>query len=332
MAGVGSSVRGRHPGVLAILVALAMLAAGSAAAEPVPADLRARMLAAAATMRAASAVLLAEKERLGLFPGADVDPNRTGMVGVEYNSMTTAVGELGEKRSTTNPDFAAAYVRFIAGLDLPPDAPVVLVLSGSYVGGDVALLAALEALGRPFVLLASAGTSQYGANDPEFNLFDILALLQQKGIVRTKALAGVLGGTNANGGGIDRASFRKLVDSAARAGIPLMPGPTVTASVDQLIAATRAELAGRRPGLVLNVGASIVGLGECLESFTFPTGFSPTAMPCTSGPAGIMMKLGAEGVPTLHILNMKQVTRELGLPFDPIPLPGPGANKAVYGD
>ncbi|MFO1183665.1 MAG: poly-gamma-glutamate system protein [Bauldia sp.] len=316
---------------IAFAAAILAVVVPAGAAETIGADLRAKMLAAAETMRTASRVLLAEKRALGLFPGDGVDPNRTGMVGVEYNEMTTAVGELGEKRSTTNPDFAAAYVRYIAGLDLPKGSAVVLVLSGSYVGGDVALLAALEALGHRIVLIASAGTSQYGANDPEFNLFEILALIERKGIVRSRPVAAVLGGTNANGGGIDRVSFRKLTESAERAGYPLMPGPGVSASVDQLIAAARTALAGERPSLVVNVGASIVGLGECLESFTFPTGFSRSAMSCTSGPAGILMKLGAEGIPTLHVLNIKQVTRELGLPFDPIPLPAPGDNRAVYG-
>jgi hypothetical protein len=43
------------------------------------------------------------------------------------------------------------------------------------------------------------------------------------------------------------------------------------------------------------------------------------------------MRLSGIGVPVLHVLNMRRLALELGLPFDPVPLPTPGNNKAIYG-
>src|SRR5262245_35149654 len=97
----------------------------------------AEMLSAARTMQAASRVLAREMEARGLLASPHDDPNRTGMIGAEFTPITTTLGELPAKRTTTNPDFAAALVRLLASLDLPRGTPVVLILSGSFVGGNV---------------------------------------------------------------------------------------------------------------------------------------------------------------------------------------------------
>src|SRR5690606_10179417 len=96
------------------------------------------MLAAARTVQAAQQVLWAEKQARGVLPAADADPNRTGMIGPEYTGITTSLGDPASKRSTTNPDLAAALVRMLDRLGLAPGAPVVVVVSGSLVGGNIA--------------------------------------------------------------------------------------------------------------------------------------------------------------------------------------------------
>lgn len=290
----------------------------------------AEMMSAVRAMQAASAVLLAEKRAKGLLPPIADDPNQTGMIGVEYTSMTTAQGDLQSKRTATNPDFAAAFVKLIAGMNLPRDSAVVMMLSGSYVGGNVALLAAVEALGLKPILLASAGTSQWGATEAGLNLFDILALLRERGIIRTHAVAGVLGGTNPYGGGMDAESVKALNASAARDAIPLISGQSIDEAVDQLTLRAL-EAAGTKPALFINVGAAIVGLGSCLESFTYPPGISRQPISCTDGSKGVIMRFGDLGIPTLHVIDMRLLASDLGLPFDPIPLPEPGNNLAVYG-
>ena len=79
---------------------------------------RDQLLAAAATMRAAQTVLYEAKQKLGIWPGAKIDPNHTGMVGQEYTAMTTTAGTLSNKRTATQPDFAAALAKRMAALGL----------------------------------------------------------------------------------------------------------------------------------------------------------------------------------------------------------------------
>jgi poly-gamma-glutamate system protein len=222
-------------------------------------------------------------------------------------------------------------VKLIGGLQLAPGAPVVTVLSGSYVGADIAVLAALEELRLRPILIISAGTSQWGANNPEFNIIDMLKLLRGRGVIATRGIAVVLGGTDGAGGGQDEASQAALHASAAADGIAVIDTQPLSAEVDELVATARRALGGGDPAALINVGAGIVGPGTCDESFAFPPGVSLTPVPCTAGTAGILMKMAKPGMPVIHILNMMRLAAELDLPFDPMPLPTPGENRALYG-
>ncbi len=289
------------------------------------------MLNAARTVQAASRVLRAEKEARGLMAPPEADPNRTGMIGQEYTIITTTTGDLESKRTATNPDFAAALVRLVASLGLPRGTPVVIVLSGSFVGGNVAIIAAVEALGLRPVIVTSLGASMWGANDPEFDWLDMAALLRERGVIRAATVATVLGGEGAVGGGMDPAAVAALRQSAVRDGVPIVEVRPFPALIDALLARIDAALAGEAPGAVVNVGGALIGLGSCRESFEFPTGLTRRPMSCTAGAPGIAIRLVERGLPVVHVLNMRRLAVEFGLPIDPVPLPAPGDNNVVYG-
>jgi poly-gamma-glutamate system protein len=314
----------------AVVSVAAWLAVERAADRPIHPHY-AEMLAAARTMQAASRALVAEKEARGLMQGREADPNRTGMIGAEYTAITTTLGDPASKRTTTNPDFAAALVRTVAVLDLPRGTPVVIVVSGSFVGGNIAAIAAAEALGLRPVVVASLSASMWGATDPQFNWLDIAALLQSRSIIRTHITAAVLGGDGAVGGSIDAAGAAALRASAARSGVPLVETRPLPALIDALRARIEAALDGAKAGALLNVGGALIGLGTCPESYEFPPGLTTRPLPCTAGTPGLAMRLAKDGLPVLQVLNIRRLATEWGLPFDPVPLPTPGNNKAIYG-
>jgi poly-gamma-glutamate system protein len=291
----------------------------------------AEMLMAARSMQAASRVLWMEKDARGLTPSAQVDPNRTGMIGQEYTPITTTVGELPAKRTATNPDFAAALVHQIASLGLARGTPVVIVVSGSFVGGDVAAITATETLGLRPIVIASLSASMWGANEPEFNLIDMLSAVRERNVIRTRAIAAVLGGGGAIGGNMDTDGVAALRRSAARDGVTIVETRPVAALIDSLLARIKAAAGDARPGAVINVGGALIGLGSCRESHEWPPGLTRRAPTCSDGTPGLAMRLAADGLPVLHIINMRRLALEWGLPFDPIPLPIPGNNRAIYG-
>jgi poly-gamma-glutamate system protein len=253
------------------------------------------------------------------------------MIGNEYTPITTTLGDLPSKRTTTNPDFAAALVRLIASLDLPRGTPVMIVLSGSFVGANVATIAASEALGLRPVIVVSLSASMWGANDPSFNWLDVATALRERGIIRARTTVAVLGGEGAVGGGMEEASVALLRTSAAREGVPIVEARPLQALIEALLERVDTALGGARAGAVINVGGALIGLGSCRESYEFPPGLTHNPIPCSAGTPGLVMRLSERGIPSLHVLNMRRLALELGLPFDPVPLPTPGDNSKVYG-
>jgi poly-gamma-glutamate system protein len=319
----------------ALFTVISWLGAEMATRHPVHPQY-AEMLNAARAMEAASRVLVVEREMRGLMQGGEIDPNRTGMIGSEFTTITTTLGDLAAKRTATNPDFAAALVRVVAALNLPRGTPVVIIVSGSFVGGDVAAIAAAEALGLRPVVIASLSASMWGATDPEFNWLDMAAVLRARGVIRARIAAAVLGGDGAVGGGMDAAGVAALRASAARDGVPVIDARPFSALIEALLGLVNASIAdgahGRAgPGAVINVGGALIGLGFCRESYELPPGLATRSPSCTAGTPGLAMRLAQAGAPLLHVLNIRRLAVELGLPFDPVPLPIPGNNGAIYG-
>ena len=121
------------------------------------------------------------KETLQLMQPPDLDPNRTGMIGPDWSETTTTIGEVQAKRTTTNPDLAAAIARVLIGLQPKPGAAVAIVASSSFPGANIAAIAAVETLGLKPVIISSLGSSMFGANDPEFGWLDMEAVIARSG-------------------------------------------------------------------------------------------------------------------------------------------------------
>ena len=75
--------------------------------------LHARKVQAAEQMEAAARVVAAERLRRGIPIDPDTDPNRTGLIGPEYTPITTTLGHLGAKRTSTNPNMAGLIVHLL---------------------------------------------------------------------------------------------------------------------------------------------------------------------------------------------------------------------------
>jgi poly-gamma-glutamate system protein len=208
----------------------------------------------------------------------------------------------------------------------------VIVLSGSFVGANVATLAAVETLGLKPIVIVSLSASMWGANDPQFDWLDMAARLRERGVIHSRITAAVLGGDGAVGGGMEADSVAMLRASAARDGVPIIEARPLAALIDALLGRIDAALGeGVHAGAVINVGGALIGLGTCRESYEFPPGLTLRGATCTAGTPGLAVRLSQQGLPLLHVLNLRRLALELGLPFDPMPLPIPGNNPSVYG-
>jgi poly-gamma-glutamate system protein len=283
---------------------------------------------ASRTAQAAQQEIARAKEQMGLLQPPHIDPNRTGLIGPDWSEITTTIGDLPAKRTVTNPDLSAALARILFSLGAERGAAVGLVLSGSFVGANVAAIAAVEAAGLRPVIVSSLGASMYGATDPAFTWLDMETTVRQAGIWQTRSAAVVLGGEGTSGSGLDQSGRDMLHAAARRNGQEPISAP----GFDEVKRRVQAELAKAAPnGVValLNSGGSVLGMGTCLDAYRLPTGILRGPLPCRSGSPGLIHHFAGRGVPVVHLLNIKRLALDWGLPFDPVPLPAIGENPRI---
>jgi poly-gamma-glutamate system protein len=285
---------------------------------------------AARLAKAAQAEIAQAKQKRELMQPADIDPNRTGLIGPDWSETTTTIGEVQSKRTTTNPDLAAVIARSLLSMNPPPGAAVVIVASGSFPGANIAAISAVETLGLKPVIVSSLGSSMFGANDPEFGWLDMETAIRNAGIWHARTTAVVLGGESATAESLTGTGREMLTRTARRNGYE----PIVADDLAELKRGVMKALSDAAPEgsvALINVGGSVLGIGTCLDAYGLPNGLIRKKLPCDRGVTGLIHDFAARNVPVLHILYIKRLALDWGLPYDPVPLPPIGANPRIYG-
>jgi poly-gamma-glutamate system protein len=259
------------------------------------------------------------------------DPNETGIIGDEFSPLTTSVGDVEAKRTAANPAFAAVMVGYFRRAGLRAGDVVAVGASGSFPAFALATLSAAHALDLRPVVIYSVGSSMYGANLPGFTLVDMLNRLRRDGLLPYRLAAVSPGGDDDAGGGVlfDE-SGDTLVAETCRSGLPIVSGATLADRIQHRLRIYE-EASGWRPiRCFVNIGGSAASFGSTDASLLLPNGLvlRPPVLP-SSQTRGVVFEFAARGVPVVHLLFVKGLARDNGLPFDPIPFP-PIGEGALY--
>lgn len=283
------------------------------------------MLEATARTRRAFEAVHAERERLGFPADPADDPNGTGMVGPMYTDITTTLGALDAKRSTTNPNVAAMLVDMLLSIGLEPGDRVAVNLSGSFPCLNIAMLCAMDTLGLEGIVLYSVGASTYGATIPSFTYGDMEHFLYTEGLVSTRSAGFSLGGQDDLGLEMPEDLRLEIVERLSGYGYAYL-------SYDEMQENIQARIQlyeeGRPVRCFVNIGGNLVSFGASSSMATTPGGIL-TTLPSGERGNGLTQHYLRAGVPVLHLLNMKGLLPEYGLPVDPVPLP-PDGSGGVY--
>jgi len=277
---------------------------------------------AAARMREAFPILTTYAERLESPANPMDDPNRTGLIGVEFNEMTTTIGSLASKRTSTNPDFAALIVRFLHDLGLNAGTKIGLLLSGSFPALNLAAIVACEEIDLDLLIISSVGASSFGANRPEMTWLDMERLLQQHGIIAHSTDIASLGAENDLGDSYFEGGRLLALAAIERNGLtPLL--------MDTLAEQRRVKLKEIRsfcPEALINIGGNQLNIGSA--GHLLPPGIVTTTS-IDHQDLGIVGWALDHDLPIIHLLKIRDLALQSGLPLDPIPLPLSG-NSSVY--
>jgi poly-gamma-glutamate system protein len=327
------------------LLSLSLVLLAEALRLPGKTDVSKEELEAVRIMKEASATLKEHRLRMeqaavreagpGSAPAADLgintdlDPNATGLIGVDYSDITTTVGSLKAKRTSTNPAFAGILVRMLRQAGCSGNDRVALTMTGSFPALNIASLAACKALGLRPRFVSSVGSSNFGANIPGFTWLDMEKHLHERGVFPWLSATVSLGGVAEGEGGIDGMGFKYALDAVTRHGAPLLEEGDYR-EITRWIGQRKKVLDAEGPvKCYINVGGGLTALGWVAESSRLDNGLL-RAVPALDDPArGLIFLYLEEGVPVIHLLNIERLAERYALPADPIPMPA--AEDALEG-
>jgi len=294
-----------------------------------PPRVRQEMVEAAKLMKAATEEIVRCRESRGIPVDWETDPNGTGLIGVDYSPLTTSLGNLEAKRTTTNPNFAGLLVRLFWEAGAKKGDAVAIGASSSFPALILASLCAAQVMGLEALLISSLGASQWGANNPDFHWLDIQDCLNASGWLRIEPLAFSLGGEGDRAQDMTPEGKDFLVEEAKRRGIRLLQESTLSRIVGERIRLYQeaSQEKGKSIKVFVNIGGSYANLGTDSRILDLKPGRAEFRDIPPSEKRGVLFEMAACGVPVIHLLYIKGLAERYGLPWDPKPLPEPGEGK-----
>ena len=274
--------------------------------------------------REARGLALSEEDKLGI-----------GLLGEDFTAIMTTSAGLPEKRTSQLPDFAALVVKYFKEAGLKKGDAVGANFSGSYPGFNLAVLCAAEVMGLDLRYTTSVGSSAYGANLPEYTFPEMAKTLYDAKLITRMPVLITLGGKGDMGLNMmgyvleEPEDIQKIEEMKARL-IAAGLGWAEIENFSQDIA-LHEELYGEIKAFV-NAGGNGLGLGSSEDSFMLKAGnglLEPQTVEITAH-SGLTERYLAKGLPTIHLLAVKKLCEENGIPFDPDGIPEIGTSGVYY--
>jgi len=252
-----------------------------------------------------------------------LDPNQTGIIGKEYTQLTTTLGNLEAKRTSTNPAFAALLVKYFKEANLEKGDVIAIGASGSFPTLIVATLTAASVLGLEPLLIYSIGSSEYGANIPEFTFVEMLDSLNNKKILSYPLLAVSMGGDLDQAKGMFYSDSQEIIEQIARdSEVLFINTDNIPENIQQRMQLYRRTAKGQPIKAFVNIGGATPNYGNTNASISYPNGLVINGPKIPDHPErGLIFEYQSLGVPIIHLLNIRDLAVKNGLPIDPIPLP-----------
>jgi len=277
---------------------------------------------AAKLMQTAMETLREERlSQKGLMLDSVNDPNQTGLIGEQYSLITTDRGALDIKQSLLNPNFAAVCVEMFKELGCQKNDLVAISFTGSMPGANLAILSAVHVLELHPVIISSVGASEWGANDPYFTWLDMEATLAERGLWPYRSVAASLGGGKDIGVGLSPKGRSLLEQAIERNKAELIYKEPLYESIDKRMEIYQKIAGGQSYSAFVNVGGGVAVLGNSINGKLIPPGAHRRIKAQNFLREGVIIKFAKNGIPLIHILNVRTILNKYELPIAPYPLP-----------
>ena len=269
------------------------------------------------------------------FPGmvsskSATDPLIYTMLGEKDSPITTDEGNIEDKITVLNPNFAAVIVDLFTQAGVSQGDTIAVLLTGSMPGANIAVLSAAKAMSLYPIIITSVGSSTWGANSPDFTWVDMEKILADHQVLPFRSTAASLGGSNDQGGlRLPEVGRQMIADAVDRNGITLIHQGSLGENIQARIKIFQSYLPLNLFKAVVNVGGGIAAMGHAENGNLIHTGTN-LDLPFKNYPAkGVIHQFAEAGVPVVHIYAPSELAKEYGLSIAELPLPRIGAGK-VY--
>jgi poly-gamma-glutamate system protein len=306
------------------LAALAAFFAVENSKRMVRQDWYEQKLDAAKQAKVAAAFLKEFRLKHGVFVDAVNDPNETALIGQSITPVTTDRGFLDVKIASTNPNFAAVVVEMLEKAEVKEKDCIAVAMTGSFPALNIAVLSAIEKLKLTPISITSVGSSNFGANDPQFTWLDMERVLNEIGIFHFRSVAASIGGGGDIGRGLSPQGRAMILDAIKRNNTALIHEQHLEQSIEKRLKVYDEHCKGNPIKAYINIGGGIASLGAMVNGDIIPNGLS-TDLPVKNYPVrGVIIEMAKRGIPIIHLYDINKIWKDHGLPMNPIPLPEPG--------
>lgn len=319
----------KHQKTILALCAVSILFFGLARVFPPKSasPLEREMLQAAKIMAGAVKDLKECRRSIALSVDCQNDPNETGLIGPNHSSITTSLGSLEAKRTTTNPNFAGLVVLLMREAGVCRGDTVAVGASGSFPALIVAVLAAAKAMEVRPLLFCSLGASQWGANHPRFNWLCMMECLLKKRVFEPQTVGLSLGGDRDTGKDMEHEGRTLLIADIKQSGIPFLLEPYLRRNVLMRLRLYERASGGQKIKAFINIGGSWANIGTDARILKVKPGLVWLKDLPPEENRGVIHEMAARDIPVIHLLYIRGLVRRYGLPWDPVPLPSIGKGR-----
>jgi len=232
------------------------------------------------------------------------------IVGIDYSSLTTTLGSYAVKKTSENPETAALMIRLLKDSGISSGSVAAINASGSFPGFVLAALSACSALGVKAYVIASVGSSTYGANIPGNTIADMLLKDSVRRLDHT-LLAITPGGSDDKGMELDPQELDRIHEILDKHGLPFIRPASLTDAID-----TRESLfIAKGCNMLINIGGSHASDGANVDLALASGILKPNNVQYYKDD-GLIQRFLTKNIQVIQILNIRKLYSAYGLDFD----------------
>jgi len=249
------------------------------------------------------------------------DPNETGLIGVQYSPITTERGDLDEKLTSTNPNFAALITELLKEAGVRKNDLIALSLSGSYPALNINVLSAVGALELEPIITTSVSSSMWGANYPQLTYLDMERMLADEQLFEWRTTAASLGGEDDIGRGLSPEGREIIKEATLRNSVPLLSAKNLDEIIEKKIEQYNSQ---GKVKCFVNVGEKTTALAGS------EAGIGLIRARTIRAGNGLIAQFSRMGIPVVNLMDLNGLAEQYDLLIAPIPLPKPGEGRLYY--